>query len=113
MFRKIEAVLDNWRLKEGHLPLVIHGARQVGKTYAIREFGKQHYEHVAYISLEADEYIVREIERDMRPQSILRAIADYRGQPIIPGRSLLVLDEVQNCERALTALKYFAEKRPE
>lgn len=113
MFRKIETALDAWRQQKGHLPLVVHGARQVGKTHSIKAFGGRCYEHVAYVSLEVDEYIVREIERDMRPQSIIKAISDYRGQPILPGRSLLVFDEIQNCERALTALKYFAEEMPE
>ena len=113
MYRRIEETLAAWKKRPGHLPVVLFGARQVGKTFSLLQFGSRNYERTVYVSLEVDEYIVREIERDMRPKSILKALSDYRGVAIDPADTLIVLDEVQSCERALTALKYFAEECPE
>ena len=77
------------------------------------QFANQAYRNHVYVSLEVDEFIVREINRDMRPQSVLAALSQYRGVAIDPGNTLVILDEIQNCERALTSLKYFAEEMPE
>jgi predicted AAA+ superfamily ATPase len=113
LFRKIEPTLTAWKNRPGHLPAIVFGARQVGKTYSLLQFARTAYETHVYVSLEVDGHIVREIERDMRPRSILKALEDYRRTKIEPGRTLVILDEVQNCEQALTALKYFAEECPD
>jgi predicted AAA+ superfamily ATPase len=112
MFRKINQNLIDWKNKKNHMPLVLFGARQVGKTYTLKEFASQNYANSVCVSLEADTYIVDEINKDIRPQTILKALSDYSGQVIIPGKTLIILDEVQSCERALTALKYFTEQQP-
>lgn len=113
MLRKIEQKLSEWKQNPNHLPLVLHGARQVGKTYSLLQFARKSYARFVYVSLEVDEYIVQEINRDMRPLSILKALSDYRQVHIDPENTLVIIDEIQNCERALTALKYFAEEYPE
>ena len=113
MYRNVEQLLNEWKSRKNHLPLVLHGARQVGKTHSLRQFAGQAYESHVYVSLEVDSYIVEEINRDIRPQSIVQALSTYRGIPIVPGKTLIILDEIQNCERALTALKYFAEDMPD
>jgi predicted AAA+ superfamily ATPase len=74
------------------------------------EFAKNNYENYIYVSLEVDEFAVQEINRDFdfRPTSILKTLADYRKTRIESGKTLIIIDEIQNCERALTSLKYFA-----
>ena len=114
MERKITAKLLAWKnKKQGRRPLLISGARQVGKTYILREFGEKNYRNVAYINFEvnlaADAYFHDNIE----PQRLLRFLETEVRERIIPGETLIIFDEIQYCERALTALKYFHEEAPE
>jgi predicted AAA+ superfamily ATPase len=113
MERKIVKDLLDWKNKPDKLPLLLQGARQVGKTYILLSFGKQHYKNVAYFSMEESRKIPAIFERDLNPERIIRELAAQSGQSIFPEDTLIIFDEIQACEQALTALKYFAEKAPQ
>jgi predicted AAA+ superfamily ATPase len=113
MERKIVNSLLAWRNNPDKLPLLLQGARQVGKTYTLLSFGKQYYKNVAYFSMEESKAIPAIFERDLNPERIVRELAAQSGQTILPGDTLLIFDEIQACEQALTSLKYFAERAPQ
>jgi len=92
---------------------LLQGARQVGKTYILLSFGKEHYKNVAYFSMEESNEIPAIFERDLNPERIVRELALLSGQSILPEDTLIILDEIQACEKALTSLKYFAERAPQ
>jgi predicted AAA+ superfamily ATPase len=92
--------------------LLLRGARQVGKTYTLLSFGKQYYKNVAYFSMEDSLEIPAVFARDLNPERIVRELSALSGRTILPGDTLLIFDEIQACERALTSLKYFAEQAP-
>ena len=113
MERKIVGDLLFWKNNPRRQPLLMQGARQVGKTYSLLSFGKEHYKNVAYFSLEESVDIRAVFKRDLNPERIVKELAAKSGQSILPGDTLLVFDEIQACEQALTSLKYFAEKAPQ
>jgi predicted AAA+ superfamily ATPase len=113
MERKIVKNLLGWKNKPDKLPLLLQGARQVGKTYSLLSFGKQHYKNVAYFSMEESKEIPAIFERDLNPERIISELAAKSRQSIFPKDTLIILDEIQACEQALTSLKYFAERAPE
>lgn len=103
-----------WKADERRKPLVIHGARQVGKTWALKHFGKEHFEDVAYFNLDKDESGLCDIFRTTKdPQRIIQQLSFLHGRKITPQTTLLILDEIQECNEALNALKYFCEEAPE
>ena len=109
MERKIVKRLEKWK-NDGHeKPLLLHGARQVGKTYSVLEFGRTHYSSTLYISLEDSREYAAVFERDLDPDRIVRELAVLTGQSVNPDDTLIVFDEIQASPRALTSLKYFAE----
>ena len=93
--------------------MILSGARQVGKTYSALTFGKEHYKNTVYFSMEDSREVQSVFERDLRPERIIRELSAQSGQSIFPGDTLIILDEIQSCERALTSLKYFCENAPE
>ena len=113
MERKIIKDLLQWKENPRRKPLVISGARQVGKTYSALTFGKEHYKNTVYFSLEDSKEVQAIFERDLNPERIIRELSAQSGQSIFPGDTLLIFDEIQACERALTSLKYFCENAPE
>ena len=113
MERKIVNDLLTWKDNPNKLPLVLQGARQVGKTYILLSFGKQYYKNVAYFSMEESKEIPAIFERDLNPERIIRELGALCGQSIFPGDTLIIFDEIQACEQALTSLKYFAERAPQ
>ena len=113
MYRKIMTFLDNWRLSEHRKPLILQGARQVGKTYAILEFGRTRYENVAYFNFETNPKLNETFAENISPDYLIPILSHIAGQTIVKEKTLIVLDEVQLCERALTALKYFCEDAPD
>jgi predicted AAA+ superfamily ATPase len=113
MERKIANELLIWKNKLGRAPLLLRGARQVGKTYALLSFGKQYYKNVAYFSMEGTKEILAIFGRDLNPNRIVRELAAYSGQSILPGNTLIIFDEIQGCEQALASLRYFAERAPQ
>jgi uncharacterized protein len=114
MQRKIEAGLLAWKNKKAdRKPLILNGARQVGKTYMIRDFGRRHFSNVVYVNLETNQAAASFFDEDIEPEKIIRYLEVTSNQRITPGDTLIILDEIQSCERALTSLKYFCENAPE
>lgn len=113
MYRHIINQLIRWKNSEGRKPLIVLGARQVGKTYSLLDFGKQHYKHVAYINCDNNEQAKNLFEQDYNMERVLFAIAAITGEPVIPGETLIILDEIQELQKGLASLKYFCENAPE
>ncbi|MDR2234188.1 MAG: ATP-binding protein [Tannerella sp.] len=113
MKRKILETLVEWKNGEERKPLVLNGARQVGKTYILEEFGKQHFENVMYLNMEIEGDIRNFIEKELSPRKIIQFIESTKRQEISPENTLIFFDEIQASERTLTALKYFCEQTPE
>ena len=113
MYRLIDDYLVQWHEDKYRKPLVIQGARQVGKTYAVLEFGRKHYDNVAYFNFQTSQTLEKTFAEDLSPAYLLPILSHISGQTITKGRTLIVFDEVQLCERALTSLKYFCEEAPE
>ena len=105
--------LEAWRVSPGRKPLILRGARQVGKTWLLKEFGRQCFENVAYVRIEDNAAMQRLFEGSLDPVRILRGLAAETHERIDTQTTLIVLDEVQAAPRALTALKYFCEEAPE
>jgi hypothetical protein len=95
------------------MPLLLHGARQVGKTHILREFGKEHYKNVAYVNLETDPIASTWFDDNIDPKRIIMLLEAHVKARIVPEDTLIFFDEVQSCERALTSLKYFNENAPQ
>lgn len=113
MKRKIADKLLRWKNSPDRMPLLIMGARQVGKSYSIKEFGQAHFKSLLTINFELDEAYHSFFQSSLRPQEIIRNIESYFGTSITAGDTLIFFDEIQLCERALTALKYFYEETPQ
>lgn len=114
MRRKIEEKLLKWREKtENRMPLLLYGARQVGKTYILTKFGEEKFDHMVYINLETNRSAADYFSDDIAPERLIRFLETIAREPIIPGKTLIIFDEIQSCERALTSLKYFCELAPE
>lgn len=105
--------LVEWKNAPRHRPIVLHGARQIGKTWLMREFGLTCFEHTAYFNFDLTDELSREFEATKDPARLLNILQLYTPAPIIAGKTLLIFDEVQQCNRALNSLKYFAEQAPE
>jgi len=95
------------------MPLLVYGARQVGKTFILCEFGEQNYKNVAYFNLETNQTVRSYFSENIEPERILRFLESESRERIIPGDTLIIFDEIQSSERALTSLKYFNEKTPD
>ena len=114
MKRKIYNELLKWKkMKKNKMPLVLYGARQVGKTYIVTEFGRENYNNMVYVNFEQDEKIIPYFEDSVSPEEIIKVLESFYNEKIVPGQTLIFFDEVQNCNRALTSLKYFTENVPE
>ncbi|MDY2629546.1 MAG: ATP-binding protein [Lachnospiraceae bacterium] len=105
--------LEHWKNKKKRKPLIIRGARQVGKTWIMKEFGKRFFEDVVYISFDNNERMKNVFEMDYDIQRIVSALKIESGKKIDPEKTLLIFDEIQEVPKALTALKYFYENAPE
>jgi predicted AAA+ superfamily ATPase len=105
--------LIKWKNKRNRLPLILKGARQVGKTWLLNEFGRTAFEDVLYINFENAPGMKELFDGDISPHRVLDFLGALHGKRIKPQETLLIFDEVQEIPRALTALKYFAENAPE
>lgn len=105
--------LKNWKVSSDRKPVLIRGARQVGKTWLMKEFGRLNYEKVAYVNLEASTALRGVFSGDYDIKRILAALQIETGILIDPGNTLIILDEIQEAQGALTSLKYFQETAPE
>jgi predicted AAA+ superfamily ATPase len=113
MKRKLTEELLRWKSSKRRKPLLLNGARQVGKTYLLKEFAKQNYDDVAYFNLEHSSRAAGFFDGDLKPEGIIAHLAALRGRIITPEATLIILDEIQINERAITALKYFQELAPQ
>jgi predicted AAA+ superfamily ATPase len=112
MRRLIEKELVIWKEQSDRMPLLVRGARQIGKTYVIESFGKANFSNMLTINFERQREYLSCFET-LEPQQILSAIKLISRESIIPGKTLLFLDEIQECPRAIMALRYFKELLPE
>ena len=113
MFRQIEGQLEAWRISMGRKPLILKGARQVGKTYLLKEWGAKSFDKAHYVNFEKNPDAIKIFDRDLDVHRILREIEFLLKAPIQVERDLLILDEIQTAPRALTSLKYFCEDMPQ
>ena len=112
MKRNITKELLSWKESVFRKPLILQGARQVGKTYSVLEFGREHYEHVVYINLERKES-QSIFEDSIDPDILIPKLSKLAKKTLTKNNTLLFLDEIQACPPALTSLKYFCESAPE
>ncbi|MCH9626962.1 MAG: hypothetical protein S4CHLAM2_05940 [Chlamydiales bacterium] len=110
MKRDIYKRLEEWKRSERRKPLILNGARQVGKTYSLQHFGKTSYEKVAYLNFEKDEKLAHYFDGTLDPAQLIKMISIHTEVDIEPENSLLIFDEIQNCSKALNSLKYFCEE---
>ena len=105
--------LINWKNDEERKPLVLKGARQVGKTWLMKEFGKNYYKSFVYFNFDEEDELKSIFEANKNPQRILELLSLICGEKILPGETLIIFDEIQECPEALNTLKYFKEKANE
>ena len=105
--------LVNWKSSEDRKPMVLKGARQVGKTWMMKEFGRNYYDKVAYFNFDEEDELKSVFEVNKNPQRILELLSMIQGEKIEPGTTLIIFDEIQECPEALNSLKYFKEKANE
>ena len=105
--------MKRWKDNERRKPLIIKGVRQCGKTWLLQEFGAAFYEDVAYFNFEGNDALGERFEHDLDATRIITELGILRQKAIQPGKTLIIFDEIQFCNRALTALKYFYENAPE
>lgn len=112
MERKIDNQLLQWKNSNNRKPLLLKGARQVGKTWSLLNFGKNHYKNILYINLESNKELQAVFERNLDPGRIINELSAFTGQTVLKSETLVIFDEIQSCERAMTSLKYFQEEAP-
>ena len=113
MKRFIVDKLIKWKNSKYRKPLILKGARQVGKTYILKEFGKENYNDIAYFNFDHDTDLYNLFVNSKEPKRILEQLAFIYGKAIIPGKTLIFFDEIQECPDALNSLKYFQEEANE
>ena len=113
MERKIYTQLVGWKNQKLHKPLILNGVRQCGKTYVLKEFGKREFESLVYVSCDRNENLKAIYAGGFDTSRIIQGLSALTGVDIIPGKTLIFLDEVQAFPQALEALKYFCEDAPE
>jgi predicted AAA+ superfamily ATPase len=113
MKRMISDELLKWKDQKKRKPLLLEGMRQCGKTYVLKEFGERNYKNTAYFNFEETPDIGDIFQSDLNPKRIVEQLAVKARTKIEPGNTLIILDEIQFCSRALTSLKYFCENAPE
>ena len=113
MYRKVLEELVSWKTSHRRKPLVLRGARQVGKTWLMKELARIAYDDFAYISFDKDADAIRIFDETKDPKLIIQRLALMRNKKILPGSTLIILDEIQECPNALGSLKYFNEEANE
>lgn len=113
MRRYIKEQLIKWKNRNDRKPLILKGARQVGKTYILKEFGNEEYDNVAYFNFDHDEALKNLFLSTKDPKRILEQLVFAAGKPIMPEKTLIIFDEIQECPDALNSLKYFNEEANE
>ena len=113
MYRFAIEQLQKWKVKKHRKPLIIRGARQVGKTWLMKEFGAVSYEQVVYVNFDNNERMKNLFDGNLEISRLITGLELYAGHKIDPDRTLLIFDEVQEVPKALTSLKYFNEDAPQ
>jgi predicted AAA+ superfamily ATPase len=113
MERSALHALEEWKNSPNRKPLLIYGARQVGKTWLMKQFGKNEFKNTVYVNFEKEIQLRSLFEQDYQPTRIIKALETYFGKNIKPGETLVVFDEIQEAKGALTSLKYFNEELSE
>ncbi|MEG2342168.1 MAG: AAA family ATPase [Bacilli bacterium] len=113
MKRIIVEYLEKWKNNPDKKPLIIYGARQVGKTYSAMEFGKENYDNTVYFNFEGNKALCSIFDLDLNPDRIIMELSALCSQKINKQNTLIIFDEIQASEKALTSLKYFCEEAPE
>jgi predicted AAA+ superfamily ATPase len=113
MKRFIESKLVDWKNSKRRKPLIVRGARQVGKTYSIENFGQEYFDNLVTVDLEKSRDLHGIFSGNLNPERIISELEIFLNKKIIPGKTLLFFDEIQSCPRAIMALKYFYEDIPE
>ena len=113
MEREIIKDLLKWKDSDNRKPLIIHGARQVGKTYIVKQFGKENYDNLIYVNFETNQEVSSQISESIDAKYIINKLELFYGEKILPEKTLIFFDEIQANERALTSLKYYYEDAPE
>lgn len=111
--REILSQLIKWRDSKNRKPLILQGARQVGKTWALKQFGKNHFENVAYFNFDEQVELKQFFAHTKDVTRIIQNLSLVHGKAIIPDKTLIILDEIQECNDALNSLKYFNENAPQ
>lgn len=113
MNRHLMSELVDWKNSHRRRPIVINGARQVGKTWLLKNFGARHFENVAYVNFDNNEPMRLLFDESYDIRHLLTGIQAETGERIIEGKTLIIFDEIQECPKALTSLKYFRENAPD
>ena len=113
MYRNDINALKKWKLSENRKPLVLLGARQVGKTWLVKEFGKTEYRQMLYINFELENHLQDVFLKNLDPERLLLEFEFHYNMRITPNDTLIVFDEIQAAARGITSLKYFQENAPE
>ena len=113
MERDVLTSLELWKKSTHRKPLIMKGLRQVGKTWALKEFGARNYADVAYFNFDEHGDLSKLFESTKDVARLLDNLAILHGKPIVPGKTLLIFDEIQECNAALNSLKYFQENSPD
>ena len=110
MKRNAISELIKWKNDPERKPLIIRGARQVGKTWLMKEFGQTCYESFVYFNFDEEDELKSIFETNKNPRRIIELLSLIAGEKILPGETLIIFDEIQECPEALNTLKYFKEK---
>lgn len=112
MYRAAYNQLKDWQSTDGRKPLIVRGARQVGKTWLLKEFARTSYKNSLYVNFEDNTHLQSLFIEDFNLERIINVLEIYTGETVYPGNTLIILDEIQVAERGITSLKYFCEKAP-
>ena len=113
MKRNAIQILINWKASDDRKPMVLKGARQVGKTWLTKEFGRSCYDSAVYFNFDEEDQLKSIFEANKNPHRIIELLSLIAGEKIVPGETLIIFDEIQECPEALNSLKYFKEKANE
>ena len=113
MKRNAIQILINWKASDDRKPMVLKGARQVGKTWLMKEFGRSCYDSAVYFNFDEEDQLKSIFEANKNPHRIIELLSLIAGEKIVPGKTLIIFDEIQECPEALNSLKYFKEKANE
>ena len=105
--------LVSWKSKKNRKPMILKGARQVGKTWLMKEFGKRYFKYTAYVNFDNNRHMKDVFDSDYDIERILMAVNIASGTKIVPGETLIIFDEIQENPKAIASLKYFCENAPE